>query len=338
MAQLLIGANANVNQQCFGGSTPLSIASYNDHADIVALLLAQADIVVDLPDDQRHTALQRATASNDTRILHQLIDANANVAHADDCGSTALLEAARYGNLAAVNILVQHNASVNDADKTGRCSLFWAAYHGSESAMMKLLLTANAVVDLPDTHGFTPFLKAAERGHLQAVQQLLAAGANPHHRSRGHDTALHRASTGGHDAIVGHLLLHANADPNALNKAGAAALSFAARHGHTGCMTLLLDAHADIDAADQNGDTALIAAVMKLQVDAAKLLLQRGADCRKKGYRSAKQWSRQGTLEIRSLFQCLLCGHEKSCCKQCRKKYCSIECDKFSGIFFFFCK
>jgi hypothetical protein len=104
------------------------------------------------------------------------------------------------------------------------------------------------------------------------------------------DTALHLAAAGYRVEIV-DLLLHAGADPNAAsNHRHSGPLHYAADGYITGpvwdekrqlkTIRRLLDAGANINAADKNGATPLHRAVRTRCATAVKLLLQAGADPR----------------------------------------------------------
>jgi ankyrin repeat protein len=63
---------------------------------------------------------------------------------------------------------------------------------------------------------------------------------------------------------------------------GWTALHYAAASGDLDIMKLLLERHADIDAASPTGTTPLMLAAREGQEDAVKLLLDEGADARLK--------------------------------------------------------
>ena len=58
---------------------------------------------------------------------------------------------------------------------------------------------------------------------------------------------------------------------------GSSALLYASNNGNTGCVEALLDHGAKTEYEDNNGYTALIAAVHNLHSDTAELLISRGA-------------------------------------------------------------
>ena len=89
--------------------------------------------------------------------------------------------------------------------------------------------------------------------------------------------SLVRAAHGGHKAVT-QLLLDHGADVEAADNNGQTALSWAACKGHEAVTKLLLNAGADVAAADNNGQTALISAAFPGHEAVTKLLLNAGAD------------------------------------------------------------
>jgi hypothetical protein len=134
---------------------------------------------------------------------------------------------------------------------------------------------------------------AADAGHTEVVQVLLAAGANVVTRTLEEFTALHLACKNGKHAVVQQLLaagadmevpytdqnltpLHtaAGANKEARTGSGSTALFMASRHGKHDVVRLLLAA----GAARNSGTTPLYEAALNGHVKAIQLLLQRGAN------------------------------------------------------------
>src|SRR5690606_33641045 len=89
-------------------------------------------------------------------------------------------------------------------------------------------------------------------------------------------------------------LLDAGADVSAANDYGATPMGLAAEVGHAEILKLLLDAGADPDSPNPEGMTALMAVARTGNVDAARLLLERGAtvDARETwGGQTALMWA-----------------------------------------------
>lgn len=115
--------------------------------------------------------------------------------------------AASYGHDEVVALMLDTGIPVSPKLKPPRpLALHYAAAKGHTSTV-QLLLDRGAVVDQVDEYGKTPLVWAAETGQLACVKLLLAAGADPAHRSR-YGTATDAAVKNGHDAVAAWLGIH----------------------------------------------------------------------------------------------------------------------------------
>jgi cytohesin len=111
---------------------------------------------------------------------------------------------------------------------------------------------------------------AAAGGHIKAIKQHLAAGADVSAKDRYGATPLHRAAT----TEIAELLIAKGADVNAKGKGGQTPLHYAAGEGHMEIVELLIAKGADVNAAIKNGHTALN--YTKLHPETAELLRKHG--------------------------------------------------------------
>lgn len=98
---------------------------------------------------------------------------------------------------------------------------------------------------------------AAELGHTEIVNALIAAGVDVNQGDSEGWTPLMAAAGGGHTAIV-EKLLAAGANVNAQTAFGLTPLMAAAAKGQTATVKQLIAAGADLNAKDQNSWTALV--------------------------------------------------------------------------------
>lgn len=90
--------------------------------------------------------------------------------------------------------------------------------------------------------GSTPVMRAASKGRLDVIQELLAAGADPCLVSPvDQDTTLHQAAQHGHLEIV-DLMLSCGIPVNAIGYKGSSPLIRAACGSHTAVVRRLLEA------------------------------------------------------------------------------------------------
>jgi ankyrin repeat protein len=126
--------------------------------------------------------------------------------------------------------------------------------------------------------GVTPLLTAIYHGDVQAVDRLIAAGANVRAANREGVTPLSMACLDGDLPIIDRLL-KAGADPKERGPNGETLLMFAARNGRVDVITRLVAAGAEVNARERlRGTTALMWAAEQRHPEAVKALLAAGAD------------------------------------------------------------
>ena len=154
-------------------------------------------------------------------------------------------DAAQAADRERVRTLVSRGGDVNAAQGDGTTALHWAAMKG-DADLIRVLTTAGANLRATTRlGGYTPLYLAARAGHYEAVAALLAAGAD-----------VHQTST-----------------------TGATALMLAAAAGDTRTVTALIEGGSKVNAVDKaKGESALMYAAAYNRADAARLLIQRGAD------------------------------------------------------------
>ncbi|CAM0874140.1 unnamed protein product [Alopecurus aequalis] len=131
-------------------------------------------------------------------------------------------------------------------------------------------------VDDVGVRGETPFTLAIARGNVELVHYFIDQGADKEKLNEDGCTPLHMATGKGVEMV--ELLLSKGANPDALNHGGTA-LHFAATHGRDDMMKVLLDHHADHKLALSGTDyTALVLATIACSLKCVTLLLEAGAD------------------------------------------------------------
>jgi uncharacterized protein len=248
----------------FAGAADAKLAQAvkaGDKATIRTLLEQKVD--VNAPEVDGTTALHWAVRSDDTDLVDRLLRAGANVKAANRYGITPLYLASVNGNAAVIERLLNAGADANAVSTEGETALMTASRTGNVAAI-KVLLARGADVNAKENwHGETALMWAVSEKHAAAARELIAKGADVNARSN-----------------VNKWERQNSAEPREkwLPLGGLTPLEFAARDGCVDCIPVLVEAGADINAADQDGITPLLSAIINGHYDAAGVLLEKGAD------------------------------------------------------------
>ena len=310
---LLRGADVKAREQVLG-ETALIWAAAENHPDVIKTLVARgADVdgrsnPLTFPKEEygdgksarltvlpkgNWTPLMYAARQNASGALKALAEAGASLNATDPDNMTALNVAIINAHYDAAALLLDLGADPNIGDVTGMTPLY-------------------AAVDLntfADTPGRPTPKPSGKLDAVSVVKALLEHGANPnailsapilvrvHDRGDGTlgagATSLMRAAKKG-DVEMMRLLLAHGADPRLRTRTGTEALMFAAGLGGAGrftayedrqateadfidAATLCLERGADINASNDNGQTALHLAVTVRSEAFITFLIERGA-------------------------------------------------------------
>lgn len=202
-----------------------------------------------------------------------------------------LEHAAAAGDTALVSDLLE--AGANGKAGWKGCldrSLLCAAVQGGERQVVSALLTAGAQPDVNVCSGEkqrSALHHASSGGHDTIAKLLLVAGADVGCVDSDKSSPLHLAVRGGHEGVVLDLL-GAGASPNCQDEDGDGPIHIAARLGHAELVSLLLLSNADVNILDSEGRSPLHLAAEHGHLSAVKTLLRVGADV---SLRSSNNWS-----------------------------------------------
>ncbi|HEX5107208.1 MAG TPA: ankyrin repeat domain-containing protein [Vicinamibacterales bacterium] len=304
------GADVSARERWFG-ETPLIWAAAENHADAVRLLVERgADVnsrsALQKIEKRRAgqsilplgswTPLMYAARENAIEAGRALVSAHADLNLVDPDGATALVIAIINANYEFAALLLEAGADPNVVDKDAGMGPLYAAVdmhrlavgHGRPNPrptgaldaadIVRILLARkadpNARLKAPIMQrqhtagdaslgaGATPFMRAAKSGDVEVLKLLLAAGADPALTMPNHSTALmFAAGLGWRDGSPAAPSYDQGTPEEAVE-----------------AITLLLASGADINAANDNGDTALHVAVTGRGAEAiVRCLVESGA-------------------------------------------------------------
>ncbi|MCH8322007.1 MAG: ankyrin repeat domain-containing protein [Proteobacteria bacterium] len=160
----------------------------------------------------------------------------------------------------------------------GLTPLHAAAWEGRTEAVEWLIANGADIEAERKEPNKTAILIAAERGHLDIVQLLAKSGADPDTRTEDNHSPLHAAAWNGHGEIV-RWLLQSDVDIEAvMSKSKRRPLHWAAERGHLEAVRILLDAGANPHAEADNAYTPRMLALHYEHKDVASLIRSYSGD------------------------------------------------------------
>lgn len=182
---------------------------------------------------------RRISPQRKFNVVQCLLERGADSDVWDDNDESSLMYASN-GSLIA--LLVQYGASIHYSNNLNETSFELALRDSDELALLFLRASKN---DLEDEEDTTPFIYAARKGDITAMDTLQA---------------------------------FKNIDVNASDNGGSTAMTWAAYEGRIDAVKKLLEYGADINQLDANGDTPLTCAVSNRKTDMVVYLLLNGAE------------------------------------------------------------
>jgi ankyrin repeat protein len=262
----------------------------NDLTKLQALLKGGANPNVSDPRGGA-TPLMYAAAVGSAGAMTLLLDSGANANATNASGATALMWAAT--DLEKVSLLLARGADPKAVSKSGRTALMLAALTEGSADVVRMMLARGADVKAVDGFKSTVLHAAAGGNDIETIRQVVDAGVDVNAVNVPGFTAIMVCASHNNLAAV-RLLLAKGANVNVVSgdgsfqkvKAGSIALGnwtpllLAAPLGSTELVKTLLDAGANVNAADVRGMTPLMLAVAtdRQNMDVIRMLIARGAN------------------------------------------------------------
>jgi ankyrin repeat protein len=257
--------------------------------------------------------LSEAVLLNSVERVQYLLDRG--VSPEEECyfKQKPLCLAGRRGFLEIVNLLLERGASPNTQEENGYTPLLYAALHRrsavvarlreagatvgiveaallDEEALVLAFLEAGIAIDTRNSAGFTPLMAACAGGHLALAQRLLEQGADLRAQSKSGQTPARLAATHNHVPLLELLLQNGldinqpilygdEDDPKSATLLQAAIL----QPESIDAFRYLIAQGADIHQRMEQDTTPLWMACLIDNVEAARALLDAGADMYEEG-------------------------------------------------------
>ncbi|MGE3318552.1 MAG: ankyrin repeat domain-containing protein [Candidatus Berkiella sp.] len=200
---------------------------------------------------------------------------------------------------AVLEKLIQNPALINIVDSTGCTPLMRAAANGNVNTFFRLI-EKGADSSVRDFHGNTPLMLAAKNDHLELCNALIDKGADVNAKNNDGNTPLMLAAANGHLKLC-EALIDKGADMNVTNNQRLTPLILAFRKGHIELYEALIDKGADVNAKNAHGNTLLMLAVKDGRLQDFKALIIKGAEVNTKNTsgETPLHWAaKNGELEL----------------------------------------
>ncbi|XP_005877947.1 PREDICTED: ankyrin repeat and SOCS box protein 2 [Myotis brandtii] len=222
----------------------------------------------------------KAIKEDDEEALKAMMKAGRNLAEANKEGWLPLHEAAYYGQLSCLKALHRaYPATIDQRTLQEETALYLATCRGHLDCLQSLL-QAGAEPDISNKSRETPLYKACERKNVEAVRILVQYNADTNHRCNRGWTALHE-SVSRNDLEVMEILVSSGAKVESKNAYGITPLFVAAQSGQLEALRFLAKHGADINTQASDSASALFEACKNEHQLVVEFLLSQGADANK---------------------------------------------------------
>ncbi|KAK7074366.1 hypothetical protein SK128_009451 [Halocaridina rubra] len=279
--------------------TPLHLAVHIGHVGILNILL-KAGAETSTKDGVGHTLLHIAVTAKKINVMQELLKFQKKrnkilinfVNETNSIQRTPLHYAAHIGSIPMFKLLIDVDADIKAKSEDGCTPLHYAVLAGKNKVVQEIVNLGKKsnildnICNVTNNFHKTPLHIAAHTGHVGILKILVESGANVLAKDENGCTPLHVAVADGKKRFVQELLQQVKRETsiqanllNASNYNDGTLLHTAARTGHSGIMKLLVDAGADINAKNQDGNTPLHLSAWygNSHLNVIKLLLTAGA-------------------------------------------------------------
>ncbi|KAI9359190.1 ankyrin repeat-containing domain protein [Zopfochytrium polystomum] len=271
------------------GRTPLQIAAFRGHVDVIEFLGREAGanpnlppaVPPDVPWNMGMHPLCSAVAGGNLGACVALVH----------LGASAIV--ARHENRSLLNVAIGTNAPLEvvtwtlqvlpreivTAKRFGNLAIHTAAIAGRADIVEALLATGDPFLpDAVNDEGLTCAHLAAENNWTEVLEVLIRAGAAVHVGTATVSPPLITALEHNHRDICKLILQHRPDASHGISISKQSTLSWATVRGDVELAALLLDAGAPLDEANVNGDTVLDYAIEHNHLNVLELILDRRPD------------------------------------------------------------
>lgn len=266
----------------YSAQTPLMLAVTSPKAgfEMVQFLINQGADINAIDEETQKPVLGLAVQSGDLAKVRLLVEAGADLHYQTSAGYDVLIDAlhgrdiAKDGQLIPLlNLLIERGAKVSGISQYGESALRVASRAGRFDAVQVLLAAGADSEQL----AWSQLMYAIAFGNSAEVQRILDQGADLTARDCWLRTPWLLSLQVG-DVEKAKLLLSAGANPHDVGICGKTALMYAIESDRIEVMRWLIDQGWKIEVPDEFGNTPLMVAASSGATECVQMLLEHGAD------------------------------------------------------------
>lgn len=286
IVQLLVRAGASLNSRDDLSCTPVyKSGRWGNYETAKVLIAVGADLNISSsvdPEDPGWSPLVAALAETHIECARVLLEGGAdpNIMGPD---GPALVYAVNAQSQEICKLLVEKGADLNNPRKKSWSPLSKIMVNKEYERrldMIKLLIQLGANVNSPEPYGRSPLLEVFfvnDADKLASMELLLEHGADINHEDDDGFSPAHMAVSQPDTALIRRLLREDRLELNCPRPNRWTPLKLAISHANIEVVTLLLDKGADPNLHHEDEESPIMSAVREDKLDAARLLIQRGA-------------------------------------------------------------
>ena len=244
----------------------------NSLASNIGAMVDAHPAILEIRDCDDNIPLTLAVEADDFTVAKMCIDLGADVNSPGPRKQSALNLAAMNGNLDILVLLLDNGADLDTLDSAGRSPLHATALHG-DPRMIKELLRRGSKCEIKNEQGSSPLEWMCQWGQTAAVEPILPLCSN----QMLEDGLIAAASTST-GLKTTEMLLDAGVNIDAQDENANTALHHAARSKNAKHVQLLLTRRASLEMRNHQGRTPLFDAAHQGSLECLKLLIHANAD------------------------------------------------------------
>lgn len=237
--------------------------------------LADHGMELDSPNNAVNTPLLISVSSRNRKVAAFLLEKRADISATDKLGNTPLLLAIYTKSKPPVELLLAAGTDVSYVNHAGQSPLLVACQTGNRM-LINLLAEKGADMLISGKNGLFPIWYACSANQKEIVRLFLEHGV---------DANYSKPISGDHGQMNAYLDWVETANDISVTagyslnmSVGEGLLRVATKSGHLSMVKLLLDARAEINVQDENGNSPLHYAASYGKKDVVTYLLQNNAD------------------------------------------------------------